>query len=277
MRPGDGAGVRPSDRAAAASPAARAEHLAKRFHVLRAERTALRALRALLRGESLRRELWVLKDVSFEIARGAKVALVGRNGSGKTTLLRLLSGIYAPTAGRLEVADRPRPLFSCGVGFASELSVSENVLLFGTVHGIRRHRLRERRRDILARADLAPLAHVPVKDLSTGQVQRLALAVFAEAEAEFVILDEVIGNVDAGFLREADRFFRALVDSPRTVLMTSHDASFLRAYCDEAMWIDGGAIRLHGRFDAVLREYERSFGEPEADPAARRERVGARS
>src|SRR5581483_4182319 len=110
VRPGDGAGVRPSDRAAAASPAARAEHLAKRFHVLRAERTALRALRALLRGESLRRELWVLKDVSFEIARGAKVALVGRNGSGKTTLLRLLSGIYAPTAGRLEVADRPRPL-----------------------------------------------------------------------------------------------------------------------------------------------------------------------
>src|SRR5262249_46733876 len=127
-----GAGVTASSTSAPAPPlAARAERLGKSFHVLRAERTLLRALRALARGDSLRRELWVLADVSFVIRRGAKVALVGGNGSGKTTLLRLLSGIYAPTRGTLEVASRPRPLFNCTVGFATELSVSDNVVLFG--------------------------------------------------------------------------------------------------------------------------------------------------
>jgi homopolymeric O-antigen transport system ATP-binding protein len=263
--------VRASVETASEAPlAARAEHLGKRFHVLRSERTVLRALRALARGDSLRRELWVLADVSFEIARGAKLALVGRNGSGKTTLLRLLSEIYAPTRGRLEVADRPRSLFSCSVGFATELSVSDNVTLFGAVHGVRRARLLERRHDILERAGLETLAHVPLKDLSTGQVQRLALTVFAETDAEFVILDEVIGNVDTGFLREADRFFRALARSRKTVIMTSHDASFLGEYCDQALWIDGGRVRAHGTFREVMADYERSFDRrPTPSPSPR--------
>jgi ABC-2 type transport system ATP-binding protein len=244
--------------------AARAEGLGKRFHVLRTQRTTLRALRTLLGGESLRRDLWVLDDVSFAIRRGAKLALIGRNGSGKTTLLRLLSGIYAPTRGRLETASRPRPLFSCAVGFAKELSVAENIVLFGAVHGIRRARLLERRDAILERAGLDGLAHAEVKSLSTGQVQRLALTIFAETDADFVILDEVIGNVDTGFLREADRFFRSLVRSSKTVIMTSHDAGFLAEYCDEAMWLDGGRVRMHGAFAEVLAAYESSFAGPGA-------------
>lgn len=250
-----------SEPRGARAAAARADGLGKRFHVLRSERTTLRALRAAMSGEPLRRDLWALRDVSFEIARGAKLAIVGKNGSGKTTLLRLLAGIYAPTCGALTVASRPRPLFSCKVGFARDLSVAENVVLFGVVHGIRRARLLAERDAILARAGLEELAHAPLKDLSTGQVQRLALTVFAETDADFVVLDEVIGNVDAGFLRQADAFFRALSTSSRTVIMTSHDAAFLAEYCEDAMWIDDGRVRLHGRFDAVLREYERSFGD----------------
>jgi ABC-type polysaccharide/polyol phosphate transport system ATPase subunit len=256
------------------APAARAVSVGKRFHVLRSERTALRALGAVLSGGSLRRELWVLDDVSFEIPCGSKIALIGRNGSGKTTLLRLLSGIYAPTRGRLELTSRPRPLFSCSVGLNKELSVAENVVLFGVVHGIPRARLVGRRDEIIAAAGLDGLAHAAVKDLSMGQVQRLALTVFAETDADFVILDEVIGNVDAGFLREADRFFRGLATSPRTVIMTSHDASFLAEYCDLALWLDRGALRRFGPFADVLREYEDSFAAPAGAAAPRLERVG---
>jgi ABC-type polysaccharide/polyol phosphate transport system ATPase subunit len=250
--------------------AARARGLGKRFLVLRSKRTALAALRAWRGGESLRREKWVLRDVDFEIERGAKVALVGRNGSGKTTLLRLLSGIYSPTCGSLYVPSRPRPLFDCAIGVNQELSVEENVFLFGAVHGLGRGALEARMDELLARAGLSDVAHVPLKDLSTGQAQRLAFSIFAETAADFLILDEVLANVDRGFVEESGRFFRALVDSPRTVIFTSHDADFLATYCAQAMWLDDGRIRLKGDIDRVLREYERSFAaeeEPLAPPA----------
>jgi ABC-type polysaccharide/polyol phosphate transport system ATPase subunit len=244
--------------------AVRCERLGKRFLVLRSQRTALRALRAFIGGEPLRREMWVLRDLSFEIARGEKLALLGRNGSGKTTLLRLVAGILEPTCGRITVRGNPRPLFSAEVGFMSELSVVENVFLFGAVHGMDRRALGPRLPEILKTTGLEALAHVPMKDLSTGQVQRLALAVFAESDSDLVILDEVIGNVDHGFLRAADRYFSALAASTRTLIMTSHDTSFLRAYCSSALWIEDGAVRLHGPFESVVREYEASFDEDAA-------------
>ena len=247
--------------------AVRAEGLGKRFLVLRSQRTALRALSAFLSGESLKRELWVLRDFSIRIPRGAKLALIGRNGSGKTTFLRLLSGIWEPTCGRLAVSSRPRPMFSAEVGFTRELSVIENAFLFGAVHGIGRRDLAPKLGDLLAKIGLEDLAHVPLKDLSTGQVQRLALSIFAESDADLVIFDEVLRNVDLGFLREADRYFRSLASSSRTVIMTSHDTEFLRAYCTTAVWLDGGRVRLSGDFESVVAEYERSFDPPSLAPA----------
>lgn len=254
--------------------AVRAQNLGKCFLVLRSRRTSLRAVRALLAGQSLRRELWVLRDLSFEIPRGAKLALLGRNGCGKTTLLRLLAGILEPTHGRVEVAARPRPLFRAEVGFISDLSVTENVFLFGAVHGIPRATLARRLPALLEATGLGLLRHVPLKDLSTGQIQRLALAVFAESEADLVILDEVIGNVDQGFFRAADDYFRRLCKSPRTVVMTSHDTAFLRAYCSSALWLEDGRVRLHGDFETVLHEYERSFND-DPHPALTPGRMGA--
>ncbi|MEW6271961.1 MAG: ATP-binding cassette domain-containing protein [Thermodesulfobacteriota bacterium] len=252
----------------------RVAHVGKRFLVPHTQRTALRALRAMLRGEALRHELWVLRDVSFEIASGTCTALIGRNGSGKTTLLRLLSGIIEPSTGVLEVRHPPRPLFSTAVGFVTELSVADNVYLFGAVHGMTRPLLAPRHAEILRRAGIAHLTHAPLKDLSLGQVQRLALSVFAETQDRFLIFDEVLGNVDRAWARRADRFFRELAGSGRTVVMTSHDPEFLRAYCSRAIWIDAGGVRADGPFDDVMAEYERSCddedavgGAPEADAA----------
>jgi ABC-2 type transport system ATP-binding protein/lipopolysaccharide transport system ATP-binding protein len=244
----------------------RVERVGKRFQIPRTQRTTLRAVRAMMRGEPLRRELWVLEDVSFEITTGTCTALIGRNGSGKTTLLRLLSGIIEPTTGVLEVRHAPRPLFSTSVGFVKELSVADNVYLFGAVHGMRRAQLAPRHGQIVRRAGIEHLTHAPLKDLSMGQVQRLALSIFAETQDRFLVFDEVLGNVDRGWARRADRFFRGLVESGRTVVMTSHDAEFLRAYCPRAIWIDAGRVRRDGPFAEVMREYESSFDDE--DPQA---------
>lgn len=251
-----------------APPMVRLEHVGKRFLVPRAQRTALRVVRAMLRGDTLRDELWALRDVSFVVPAGARLALIGRNGSGKTTLLRLLAGILAPTVGVLEVASRPRALFSTTIGFSTELSAEDNVFLFGAVHGMTRRTLTPRLDAVIARAGLEHLRHAVLKDLSMGQVQRLALSVFAETPETFLVFDEVLGNVDRGYARTADAYFRGLAAEGRTIVMTSHDPAFLRPYCERAIWIENGRVHRDGPFDPVMREYEDSF-EPEAPEAAR--------
>lgn len=244
--------------------AVRAEGIAKRFLVPHARRTMLRTVQSLLRGEALRRELWVLRGLSFEIATGERVALIGRNGCGKTTLLRLLSGIMEPSAGLLRVGEAPRPLFDTSVGFAQELSVSDNLFLFGAVHGMSRRHLQPRHDEIVRRAGIEHLMHAALKDLSVGQVQRLALTIFAETPARFLIFDEVLGNVDRGFARTAEGFFHGLAERGCTLVMTSHDAAFLRAHCERALWLEDGLIRRDGPFEEVVREYEASFDDASA-------------
>ena len=250
------------------APSVRLEHVAKRFMIPHTQRTTLRVIKALLRREALRHELWALEDVSFALQPGERLALVGRNGSGKTTLLRLLSGILAPTSGTIALASRPRALFSTSIGFSTELTVADNVFLFGAIHGLTRRVLEPRQQDIIARAGIAHLMHTPLKDLSMGQVQRLALSIFAESTGRFLIFDEVLVNVDRGFARTADAYFRSLAQSGRTLVMTSHDPAFLASYCDRAIWIDAGRVRLDGAFDDVMREYEQSFeDDPPVPPA----------
>ena len=250
------------------APSVRLEHVAKRFMIPHTQRTTLRVIKALLRREALRHELWALEDVSFALQPGERLALVGRNGSGKTTLLRLLSGILAPTSGTIALASRPRALFSTSIGFSTELTVADNVFLFGAIHGLTRRVLEPRQQDIIARAGISHLMHTPLKDLSMGQVQRLALSIFAESTGRFLIFDEVLVNVDRGFARTADAYFRSLAQSGRTLVMTSHDPAFLASYCDRAIWIDAGRVRLDGAFDDVMREYEQSFeDDPPVPPA----------
>ena len=250
------------------APSVRLEHVAKRFMIPHTQRTTLRVIKALLRREALRHELWALEDVSFALQPGERLALVGRNGSGKTTLLRLLSGILAPTSGTIALASRPRALFSTSIGFSTELTVADNVFLFGAIHGLTRRVLEPRQQDIIARAGIAHLMHTPLKDLSMGQVQRLALSIFAESTGRFLIFDEVLVNVDRGFARTADAYFRSLAQSGRTLVMTSHDPAFLASYCDRAIWIDAGRVRLDGAFDDVMRAYEQSFeDDPPVPPA----------
>jgi ABC-type polysaccharide/polyol phosphate transport system ATPase subunit len=238
----------------------RADRLSKRFRVPAGRQTALRRLRALASGDSAARERWVLRDLSFEVRKGEKLALVGENGSGKTTLLRLLTGIYRKTGGTLVVRGQPTALFSCEIGFIRDLSVLDNVYLFGAVYGIGRDVLSPREPDVLERAGVEDLAHAPLRDLSVGQVRRLALSIFSQTASDFLLFDEVVANLDHGFLRESEQFFGSLVRSDRTVIMTSHDASILRKYCDRALWLDQGRARRIGPVDDVIDEYERSFG-----------------
>jgi ABC-type polysaccharide/polyol phosphate transport system ATPase subunit len=239
----------------------RAERLSKRFLILSQRASLLRTIRAIARGETLMHPHWVLEDLSFTLRMGEHLALLGRNGSGKTTLLRLLSGILTPTSGTLEVPRPPTALFDMGVGFMRELPVLDNIYLFGAVYGMSRALLTPREETILKLAQVEHLTHSPLKDLSLGQVQRLGLSIFAQSPSQFLIFDEVLANVDRGFLRSIDRFFSQLAASNKTLIMTSHKTDFLRAYCDRGLWIEHGKVRRMGPIEEVIAEYEHASGD----------------
>jgi lipopolysaccharide transport system ATP-binding protein len=234
----------------------RADHLAKRYRVMKRQRSTLRAIKALCGREKLTMELWALRDLSFTIERGEKVAVIGRNGSGKTTLLRLLAGIIDPSCGRLEVAAPPLALFKFWIGQNADLPVIDNIFLFGAVCGMRREALKPRVPEILESSAIRDLGFAPLHDLSLGQRQRLALSIVFRARAEFLIFDETFVHVDQAFFRECNAYFDRLAASHRTMIITSHDPGFLKQHCRRAIWLDQGRIRLDGPAAQVIEAYD---------------------
>jgi ABC-type polysaccharide/polyol phosphate transport system ATPase subunit len=233
--------------------------LCKCFRVLRFHKTTFKALSRMARREPSRGRHWVLRDVGFRVRHGEKLAVVGRNGCGKSTLLRLLCGIYDATEGEVRVARPPRALFDVTVGTLSILPVIDNLFLYGATHAIPRPRLEREADGILDLAGLSHLRFSPFQDLSLGQKRRFALAVFLRSDAELLIFDEALANLDLGFVRECERHFEKLRSSDRTLVMTSHDGDFLRRHCERALWLDDGRLRMDGPIDEVLEAYEESF------------------
>lgn len=201
----------------------------------------------------------VLRELSFEIRAGEKIALVGRNGSGKTTLLRLLAGIYVPDGGALHVYQMPCVLFDAHIGTHSLLSVTDNIFGFAAVHQIPRARIAPNVDRILEVAGLTDARATPFRDLSKGQRQRFALSIFLQSDAQFLIFDEALTNLDLGFLQECERYFAALKTGDRTMILTSHDSDFLRRHSERALWLENGVLKMDSATNTVMDAYEQSF------------------
>jgi ABC-type polysaccharide/polyol phosphate transport system ATPase subunit len=236
-------------------PLIQADRISKLYRVLKRQRSTLRAIKALWGPEKLTDELWALRDASFTIQRGEKVAVIGRNGSGKTTLLRLLAGIIHPSGGSLEVAAEPLALFKFWIGQNADLPVIDNIFLFGAVCGMKRRQMEPLVAKILDAADIRNLGYAPLVDLSLGQRQRLALSIVFLAPADFLVFDETFVHVDQAFFRECSAFFVSLANSPRTMVIASHDNDFLKQHCQRALWLEKGRIRLDGPAAEVIEAY----------------------
>jgi len=230
--------------------------LAKRFFVPTQKITAFRVFVSWVHRESLRREFLALQEITFSIAKGEKLAVIGKNGSGKTTLLRLLAGIYEKTSGEAVVYNQPNALFRWWIGFNGELSVIDNIYLFGAIYGMSRQNLKKYMGDILRLAELEDLRFASLRGLSTGQLQRLAFSIFIHVENDFLIFDESLAFVDQSFAQKCEAYFSRLCASEKTVIISSHDIDFLRKYCQKALWLEAGRIRMWGAAQQVLSAYD---------------------
>jgi lipopolysaccharide transport system ATP-binding protein len=200
------------------------------------------------------REYWVLRDVDLDVSRGDCLGIIGRNGAGKTTLLQLLCGITQPTCGELRVNGRLAPILALGSGFDRELTGRENVLVSGALLGLRRSDILQRLPSIAEFAAVGSFIDLPVRLYSSGMRARLAFAVCAHADADIMLVDEALAVGDAAFQQKCLHFMESF-RRRSTLLLVSHDMNQIEAFCDRAIWVDGGQIRASGKPSEVIRNY----------------------
>jgi len=220
-----------------------------------------RVVRPLAHGDV--RELRALRGVSFAVGRGEFFGVVGRNGSGKSTLLKVLASIYRADGGRIRMAGRLAPFIELGVGFNAELTARENVALNGVMMGLGRREAAARLGAVLEFAELEEFVDLKLKNYSSGMLVRLAFAVMVEADADIMLIDEVLAVGDAAFAHRCMEVFRAKRAAGRTVVLVTHDMSTVQAFCDRAMLLHDGRVRYLGDpEEAALRYYRLNFAGP---------------
>ena len=217
------------------------------------------------------RELRALDGISFDVQRGEFFGIVGRNGSGKSTLLKLLASIYKPDAGRIRMAGRMAPFIELGVGFNPELTARENILLNGVMMGLTPGQTAERLDGILDFAELHDFADLKLKNYSSGMLVRLAFSVMLQADAEILLIDEVLAVGDAAFQQKCADAFHQMKAEGKTIVLVTHEMSTVETYCHRAMLIDSGKIKHLGDPADVGRRYIRLNFERERETDADRD------
>lgn len=209
-----------------------------------------------------------LRGISFDVKKGEFFGILGRNGSGKSTLLKILAEIYKPTRGSVKTDGKLVPFIELGVGFNPELTGRENVYLNGALLGFSRKEIDARYDEIVAFAELEEFMDQKLKNYSSGMQVRLAFSVATRAEADILLVDEVLAVGDADFQRKCYDFFKSLKKTGKTVVFVTHDMSAVREYCDRAILINDGVISHHGRPATIANEYLKLFNSSITTPGS---------
>lgn len=217
----------------------------------------LRSLNTFGDGSAQEREdlFWALKDVSFDVAEGEVVGIIGRNGAGKSTLLKVLSRITEPTRGRGRIRGRVSSLLEVGTGFHPELSGRDNVYMNGTILGMSKREIDRKFDEIVEFSGVEKFLDTPVKRYSSGMKVRLAFAVAAHLEPEVLIIDEVLAVGDAEFQKKCLGKMQDVAGHGRTVLFVSHNMAAVTNLCTRGVVLNQGQVTYNGGVTEAIDEY----------------------
>ena len=197
----------------------------------------------------------ILDKVDLVVNAGEKIGIIGSNGSGKSTMLKLICGILKPTTGNLWVKGEIAPLIELGAGFDPDLSVRDNIVLYGVMLGFSRKEMKERVFSILDFAELEDYMFAPVKSLSSRMSARLGFAIATDVQPDILILDEVLSVGDESFKNKCQKRIDKLWDHHTTILVVSHGLEFIQKSCERAIWLDRGKIRFAGNTEDTIAHY----------------------
>jgi lipopolysaccharide transport system ATP-binding protein len=210
----------------------------------------------LLFGRQVGHPFWALHPVDIALGPGQALGVVGRNGSGKSTLLQLLAGTLTPTVGHVTHAGRIAGLLELGAGFNPDYTGRENAALNATSLGMSRRDFQDRFPQIAAFADIGDYIDRPVREYSSGMYARLAFAVASHVDADILIVDEILAVGDSLFQKKCHARIRQFRDAGKSIVFVTQNANEMASICTEAIWLDGGNLRLRGPADEVAKAYQ---------------------
>ncbi|MBN1788438.1 MAG: ABC transporter ATP-binding protein [Sedimentisphaerales bacterium] len=201
------------------------------------------------------REFWALRDINFNVQRGATVGIVGRNGSGKSTLLQIIYSVLRPTSGTVETDGRMSALLELGAGFSPEFTGRNNVMMNGTMMGFSAEEMKKRMPVIEAFADIGEFIDQPVKIYSSGMFVRLAFAAAINVDPDILIVDEALAVGDVKFQHKCFQKFEEFQKSGKTIIFVTHDMNAVVRHCDSAVLLNEGRLVQTGKPKDVMNRY----------------------
>jgi lipopolysaccharide transport system ATP-binding protein/teichoic acid transport system ATP-binding protein len=214
------------------------------------------------------REIEAVKHVSLDVPRGSVTGVIGVNGAGKSTLMRAVAGILPPTAGRIVVQGRVSTLLALGIGFNSELSGRENVVLGGLAAGLSREQLAAKYDEIAEFAELGDFMDLPMRTYSSGMYGRLAFSVAVNMDPDILLVDEALSVGDARFKRKSLRRMRQLCDQAGTIIIVSHALRTIRNLCTDVAWMHKGELMMFDKAGVVIDAYQEFMDVGDSDESA---------
>ena len=204
---------------------------------------------------------WALKDIDFRINKGDVVGIIGANGAGKSTLLKVVSGVYKPTTGTVEVNGKISPMIELGAGFDPELTARENIYLNGAILGYSKEFLEEKFEEIVEFSELREFLDVPIKNFSSGMVAKLAFSISTIVDPEVLIVDEILSVGDIKFQEKSKNKMMSMIEGGTTVLYVSHSTESIKQLCNKVIWLDHGKIVKMGETNKICDEYYKKLME----------------
>lgn len=208
--------------------------------------------------DSSRISVEALKEISLELKKKDRLALIGHNGAGKSTLLKILAQIYEPTRGKVTVSGRVNSLFDIMLGMDQELNAFENIKLRGIILGLSKSDISQLIPKVDEFAELGDFMKIPIKTYSAGMKIRLAFGIIVNVFSEILLIDEIVSVGDAKFMKKAKDHMQNLVRASDIMVLSTHDIHLTREFCNKALWLEKGQIKQFGVLEDVLDAYQKS-------------------
>ncbi len=237
-------------------PVIKVQNISKAFKLPHEKQSSIKSLFVnMFRGKRTFERQQVLKNISFEVNKGDFFGIVGRNGSGKSTLLKLLAGIYAQDKGDIDIRGTLTPFIELGVGFNPDLTGRENVFLNGALLGFSRKEMLSKYNEIVEFAELGRFMDQALKNYSSGMQVRLAFSIAIQVSSNILLLDEVLAVGDEAFQQKCIDIFESYKANKQTIVLVTHDMDVVRKYCNRALLLDSGEIKMLGDPEKISFNY----------------------
>jgi len=236
------------------------EQVTKIFRIPHDRRTTLRQRFVGLLQKNTYEDLYALRNINLSVNQGEFLGIIGKNGAGKSTLLKLIAGVLEPTSGKITVKSNIAPFLELGVGFHWELTVKDNIFLYGALLGMSRRDIQQWYDWIIDFSGLENFVDAKLKNLSSGMQARLGFSITVSAESPILLVDEVLAVGDIDFQQKCYSVFENFKKQGRTILFVSHDLDAIAKFSDRVVFLKKGRIETEGTSDIVLNAYKATVG-----------------